>query len=57
LKYEFDVAQGHNIICEASGCSAEATDKIAVKVGTLGVISLLLCNNCVSKFQEVRQTC
>ena len=44
-------------ICEASGCFAKATDKITVKVGTLGVISLLLCNDCVSKFQEVTQTC
>ena len=39
-------------ICEASGCFARATNKITVEVGPRGVISLLLCNNCVSKFQE-----
>ena len=44
-------------ICEASGRFAKVTDKITVKVGTLGVISLLLCNDCVSKFSEVTQTC
>jgi hypothetical protein len=49
-------ADANNLICEAVGCSARATEKIAVKVGTLGVISLLLCNDCVSKFQETTQT-
>jgi len=39
-------------ICEAMGCSASATDKIAVKVGTLGVISLLVCSDCIVKFQD-----
>jgi uncharacterized metal-binding protein len=39
-------------ICQAVGCPAKATDKIAVKVGTLGVISLLLCRNGIGKFQD-----
>lgn len=43
----------YNSICEAVGCFARATNNIAVKVGTLGVISLFLCNDCISKFQEV----
>jgi hypothetical protein len=43
----------YNGICEAVGCSAKATDEIAVKVGSLGAISLSLCGYCISKFQEV----
>lgn len=42
----------NSFICEAVGCSARATNTIEVKVGTLGIISLLLCNDCISKFQE-----
>jgi hypothetical protein len=38
-------------ICEAIGCLAEATIKIAVKVGKKGTISLRVCKNCVNKFQ------
>lgn len=41
--------------CEAVGCFAKATARIAVKVGNLGAISLLLCSNCVTKFQEANQ--
>jgi hypothetical protein len=41
-----------NIICEAAGCYAKATDKIKVRAGPLGVISLLVCSDCVTKFQE-----
>ena len=48
--------QVNNPICEATGCLEKATDKIMVKVGSLGVITLLLCSNCVPKFQEVEQT-
>ena len=48
----FDVSKGQDIICEASECYAKATDKVTVTVGTLGVISLALCNDCVSKFKE-----
>jgi hypothetical protein len=48
--------QANNFICEATGCFEKATDKIVLKVGNLGAISLLLCRDCVAKFQEVRQT-
>jgi hypothetical protein len=39
-------------ICEASACSAEAVREIVVKVGERATISLQLCKNCVSKFQD-----
>lgn len=41
----------NNLICEAVGCVARATDKIRVKAGAQKAISLLLCNECISKFQ------
>ncbi len=46
-------ADANNFMCEATGCFEKATDKIAIKVGSLGVITLLLCSNCIPKFQEV----
>ncbi len=46
-----------NEICDAVGCFARATEKIEVKAGPQKVIPLLLCNDCVSKFQEVAHTC
>jgi hypothetical protein len=49
-------AELYNVICEAVGCCAKATDKIEVKAGTQTVISLLLCTDCVAKFQETTQT-
>ena len=39
-------------ICECADCYSKATITIAVEVGSLGVISLFLCQNCVSKFQD-----
>ena len=39
-------------VCEALGCFAKATIEITVKVGKLGTISLLLCENCVTKFKD-----
>jgi hypothetical protein len=42
------------VTCEASGCYSKATDRIIVKVGNLGTISLLLCSNCVTKFQDTK---
>ena len=42
----------NNLTCEAVGCFARATNTIEVKVGTLGAITLLLCSDCISKFQE-----
>jgi hypothetical protein len=45
-----------NPICEAVGCFARAKDKIKVEAGAQKVISLLLCNDCISKFQETSRT-
>ena len=45
--------QNRNEVCDAVGCSARASKKIEVIAGPQKVISLLLCNNCVSRFQEV----
>jgi hypothetical protein len=39
-------------ICQAVGCFAKATDKIALKGGTFGIISVLVCRNCIGKFQD-----
>lgn len=49
--------QSSNEICDAAGCFAKATEKIEVNAGPQKVISLLLCNDCVSKFKEVTVTC
>jgi hypothetical protein len=40
----------NNPICEFVGCYSEATNKIAVKVGSKGTIFLFLCDNCKPKF-------
>jgi hypothetical protein len=40
--------------CEAAGCYSKAVYRIAVKVGNLGAIPLLLCSNCVTKFQDAK---
>jgi hypothetical protein len=42
--------QSEKEICEAIGCSAQATERIQVKVGGKGTIFLYLCRNCVCKF-------
>ena len=39
-------------VCESIGCFKKATERIAIKVGNLGAISLLLCDGCVAKFQD-----
>jgi hypothetical protein len=39
-------------ICEAAGCFSKATEEISVKVGNLGIMHLLLCKNCVNKFED-----
>jgi len=36
-------------ICEALGCYAKATNKVAVKVGHTGTILLFLCDSCKLK--------
>lgn len=46
----------YNVICEAVGCCAKATDKIEVRAGTQKVIFLLLCSDCISKFKDTTQT-
>jgi hypothetical protein len=38
--------------CEAIGCLAKATIKIPVQVGQLGIISLHVCKDCLSKFGD-----
>lgn len=43
-------------VCEATGCFKKATERIAIKVGDLGAISLFVCSDCVTRFQEVKQT-
>jgi hypothetical protein len=47
--------QNNYRICEANGCFENATDKIALRIGTLGIINLFVCRGCVAKFQEVEQ--
>jgi hypothetical protein len=48
----------NNSICEAVGCFAKATDKVELEGGTFGVISVLVCRNCIGKFQDngIRET-
>jgi transposase-like protein len=38
-------------ICNAFGCSKEATIKTDINAGTFGIISLSLCLECIKKFQ------
>lgn len=38
--------------CEALGCDERATTQLTVSVGELGYITLNLCKDCVSKFEE-----
>ena len=38
--------------CEAYDCKSVATATINVKVGDQGVITLYLCEHCVSEFKE-----
>lgn len=40
----------NNSLCEVVGCYSKADTNIAVHVGSQGTITLLLCNNCVPKF-------
>ena len=42
----------NNDLCEAAGCFADATTEIHVKVGDLGTIPLMLCESCVTKFDD-----
>jgi hypothetical protein len=42
----------NNVICEAFGCNATATNKITVRIGDNGRVSLLLCDKCKLKFHS-----
>jgi hypothetical protein len=42
----------NNDVCEYVDCYTKATRTIEVKVGTLGAITLFLCNQCINKFKE-----
>ena len=46
----------NNNICEAVGCFAKAKVSVAVKVGSKGTISLLLCENCKPRFSTDSDT-
>jgi len=50
-KYYKDTDINKNI-CEAVGCFVKATDKIALEGGTHGIISVLVCKNCIRKFRD-----
>jgi hypothetical protein len=39
-----------NKLCEAVDCNGEATEEIEVSAGKHGLITLFVCNNCISKF-------
>ena len=39
-------------LCEAFGCFAKAATEVRVPVGELGVIKLIVCKNCKSKFTD-----
>ena len=41
-----------NMVCNAFGCTAAVITAQEVKVGTLGVITLFLCNECVKEFKD-----
>jgi hypothetical protein len=42
----------NNSICEAVNCFSPAEIQLQVKVGQLGSIPLLLCNDCARKFGD-----
>lgn len=44
----------NNDMCEAANCFEKATNKIDLKVGNKGVITLDLCNGCIARFVEGR---
>jgi hypothetical protein len=39
-------------ICNAFGCSQEATEKVNIDVGIFGTITLDVCQFCINKFQK-----
>jgi uncharacterized protein YggL (DUF469 family) len=52
MNQDYDDTDINKNICEAVGCFATAAHKIALEGGTYGVISVLVCRNCIGKFQD-----
>jgi hypothetical protein len=52
MNKEYNDTDINKNICEAVGCFAKATDKIALEGATFGIISVLVCRNCIRKFQD-----
>lgn len=50
--YVFNESQSNDLICEGFGGSAKGTTKVSVKVGSLGRVSLFLCDTCKTKFMH-----
>lgn len=44
----------NKVICEAINCYREATEKIDIKAGSFGLITLNLCKRCIKRFQKSR---
>ena len=42
----------NNLICEGIDCKRSASEKIIIKAGKYGHISLFLCKNCIRIFKE-----
>ncbi len=42
----------NSVICEAVGCYAKATTKVAARLGSEGTIVLFLCDTCKPKFMH-----
>jgi hypothetical protein len=42
----------NNLICEAVGCTQEATVEVNVRIGHNSTLTLNLCKTCVPQFQE-----
>ena len=38
-------------ICDGFGCSKSAKEVVVVNCGRFGIISLVLCSNCLQQFQ------
>jgi hypothetical protein len=43
-------SQDNKTLCEALGCFEQAITEVSVPVGDLGIIKVLVCGNCMSKF-------
>ena len=49
-----DLETNNRNVCEYFDCFNKAILTIEVQVGVLGIITLFLCQNCLSKFQDDR---